>query len=227
MEFTLLAAAAIGAGGVYVALWWEAKRGNAADCTADLWDVALAAILVGLAVGRLGAMIRSGVNPLASPMDFLIFRAGVDTGLAALGALATVLWLGRKELSAVADGLAVAALAGLAAWHGACVVRGACLGSTTDLPWAIAQPGSSIGRHPVELYAAGLYALAAIGLAQLRARRTLPAGLAASVALVVAGFVRLVTEPLRPSLGGGPTAWYAAAIVAGSVGLVLAIRRQR
>lgn len=227
MEFTLLAAAAIAVGAVYVALWWEAKRGNAADCTADLWDIALGAMVVGLVVGRLAAMIGNGVNPVTAPGDILIVRSGVDTGFAVIGALATVGWLGRRELVPVVDGLAVASLAGLAGWHAACLFRGACLGTTTALPWAMTQPGSPVGRHPVELYAAALYGLAAVGLAVLRSRRSLAPGLAASLALSMAGLVRLVTEPFRPSLTGGPIGWYVAAIVIGTAGAVVAIRRSR
>ena len=159
MEFTLLAAAAIGSGGVYVALWWEARRGNAADCTSDLWDIAIAAILTGLVVGRIAAMVGNGTNPLTAPGDIVVFRSGVDTAFATLGALAAVGWLGRKELLPVADGLAAAALAGLAGWHAGCLARGACLGTATELPWAVRQTGSTVGRHPVELYAALLFVL--------------------------------------------------------------------
>ena len=38
--------------------------------------------------------------------------------------------------------------------------------------------------------------------------------------LALAGAIRLVTEPLRPSLGSGPVAWYVAAI---GIGVVLTI----
>ena len=85
------------------------------------------------------------------------------------------------------------------------------------------QPGSTIGRHPVELYAAALYLLSAAALAVLRKRRLAP-GLAAATALIVAAAGRLVTEPLRPSLGGGPVWWYIAGIVAGLGALWLAWR---
>lgn len=227
MEFTLLGAAAIGAGAVYAALWWEAKRGNAADCSADLWDIAVGAIGVGLVVGRLAAMLGDGVNPLTAPGDILIFRAGVETGPAATAALATVAWVGRRELLPVSDGLAVAGLAGLAGWHAGCLVRGSCLGTATDLPWAIAQPGSTVGRHPVELYAAVAFAILAAGLALMRAHRRVRPGVAASLALLAAGLVRVATEPMRPSLSGGPVGWYLAAIVAGAAGTAVLSRIRR
>ncbi len=227
MEFTLLAAAAIGVASLYVMLWWEAKRGNAADCTRDLWEVALAAIIAGVFVGRLAAMIIDGVNPLANPGDILIVRAGVATGWASAAALLTVVWLARDELRPVADGLAAAALAGLAGWHAGCLPREACLGTPTDLPWAMSQPGSSVGRHPVELYAALGFALAAIALAWWRKVSPPPAGVAAFAALAVAGGVRLVTEPIRPALSPGPVWWYVAGVAVGVAGLGWSYRQVR
>lgn len=214
MEFTLLGAAFVAILGVYAALWYEARRGNAAECTKDLWDIALTATIVGLVAGRLASMVGDGVNPITNPQDIVIIRSGVATGWAALAALAWITWAGRGELVAVADGLAVAALAGLAGWHGGCGIREACLGSQSDLPWAFAQPGSTITRHPVELYAALAYLIVAVAIARLR---PLPPGSAAGMALAVAGGVRLGTEPFRPTLAGGPVAWYLAALLAGAV----------
>jgi len=216
VEFTLLAAAAIGAFGVYLALRFEARRGNAADCTKNLWDVAMGAMVAGLVVGRVAAMVADGVSPLANPGDIVIVRAGVATGPASLAALAWVAWVGRTELLLVADGLAAAALAGLGGWHAGCLVRDACLGTTSDLPWTFAQPGSTISRHPVELYAALLFGLGAVVIARSKTKRPIP-GVPAGLALVLAGTVRLITEPYRPSLAGGPVGWYLAAVAGGLI----------
>ena len=57
MEFTLLFAALMAALGLYGFLWWEGKRGNAADCSRSLWDLSLTAAIAGLFAGRLAAMI--------------------------------------------------------------------------------------------------------------------------------------------------------------------------
>ena len=76
MEFTLLFAAFFGVAGFWLMLRWEAARGNAADCAADLWEIGLTAAVVGVFVGRLAAMIADGVNPLTNPGDILIVRAG-------------------------------------------------------------------------------------------------------------------------------------------------------
>jgi len=226
MEFTLLFAAAIGVGTGAAALRWEAAGANAAHRAADLWEVFLGAAVAGLFVGRLAAMLASGINPVGAPTDILVVRGGVATGPAALGAIATVAVFARRRFLQVADALATATLAGLAGWHGGCLTREACLGTPTDLPWAIRQAGSEIGRHPVELYTAILLAGAALALALCR-RLTFPFGLAAAVALFAAAAARLVTEPLRPSLGGGPVGWYLAGVLIGAVGAGLAWQRAR
>jgi prolipoprotein diacylglyceryltransferase len=225
MEFTLLAAALVAVIALYVTLYWEARRGNAAGCTHDLWDIAIAAGVAGLIAGRIAAMIGDGVNPVANPADIIIVRGGVATGPAAVGAILTAAWLGRRELWPVLGGLAAGALAGLGGWHLGCVVRETCLGAPSDLPWAMAQPGSAISRHPVELYAALALFAGAVVVASLRAKSWLQPAVAAGAALAWAGAVRLATEPLRPTLSGGPTIWYWGAIVVGILVVVGGRRR--
>jgi prolipoprotein diacylglyceryltransferase len=153
--------------------------------------------------------------------------AGVATGPATLAALATVIWIGRNELWPVLDGLAAAALAGLGGWHAGCVVRDACLGTASDLPWAIAQDGSAVTRHPVELYAALLLAVGAVIVAVWRMRGRPAPGLPVGLALAAAGFVRIITEPTRPTLGGGPVGWYWASVAIGLGVAIWAWQRRR
>jgi len=214
MEFTLLAAAAAGVAALTLDLRWEATRGNAGR-DGDLGEIAVTAAVVGLLVGRLAAMVGDGVNPLLHPADILIVRGGVVTGPAALGALAWVAWAGRRHWWLVADGLSAAALAGFAGWHAGCLARDACLGTPSDLPWAYGRAGSTVTRHPVEIYAAVLLAVAAAAVAHWkRAGRPRP-GVPAAVALAAAGVIRLVTEPLRPALSHRVVGWYAAAVLVG------------
>ncbi|MEA2023418.1 MAG: prolipoprotein diacylglyceryl transferase family protein, partial [Actinomycetota bacterium] len=208
MEFTLLGAAAIAGGVAYGMLWWEAKRGNADRCAGNLWETALMSAVAGIFIGRIMAMLIDGVNPLAHPMDVMLVRSGVSTVGASLGTAAVFLWLARKEPIAMADGISAAALAGLAGWHAGCLVRGTCLGTASDLPWALAQESSTVARHPVGIYAALLLAMAAIAIAWWKAYRRPPAGTPASLAIVAAAAVRLATEPFQPSLSGGPVWFY-------------------
>lgn len=225
MEFTLLWSALAGAGALYGALWWMGRR-DTSLCVRDLWEIAIAAAVIGLAVGRIVAMLRGGVNPLAHPGDVLLVRTGVDTAAASIAALLAAGWLARDDLLEQLDGLAPAALLGIAGWHAGCLFRGACLGTLSDLPWTWAQPGSDITRHPVELYAALLLAVAAVGVFRLRLRYPSP-GLVTGLALAAAGAARLVTEPLRPSLFSGPVWWYGAAVGAGSALAGWAVWRNR
>ena len=215
MEFMLLFAAIVGVLAFYGMLWWEGRRGNAAACSRSVWDVGITSAVVGVFGGRLAVMVIDGVNPLTNPADVLIVRAGVSTGFAALFAILTMVVLSRGETWEMADALSAAALAGLAGWHGACVVRDACLGTPSTVPWAITQPGSTIGRHPVEVYAALMFALAAVALALWKAKGRPRLGVPAGVALAAASTIRLVTEPMRPRLSNEMVAWYTVGIVAG------------
>ncbi len=220
MEFTLLGAAAIAGGAAYGMLWWEAKRGNAARCAGNLWETALVSAVIGIFIGRIVTMLIDGVNPLAHPLDIMLVRSGVSTVGASLGAAVLFLWQSRKEPVAMADGISAAALAGLAGWAAGCLVRGTCLGTASDLPWALAQEGSTMTRHPVGIYAAVFLGVAAVALASWKAYRRPSAGVPASIAVTVAAAARLATEPFQPSLSGGPMWFYAGALVVGLAGTV-------
>lgn len=219
MEFTLLWAALLGMGMLWAALWLEDRAELLGEGRRVAFDRALVAAVAALAVGRLAAMISTGTNPWAHPGDIVIVRGGVDTGFAALTALGWLLWSARQRLPAALDELGPAALAGLAGWHAGCLFRGTCLGARSDLPWAVAQRGSEVSRHPTEIYAA-LLLLATAAAAFWWLRRGPRLGLVGFSALAAAGAIRWLTEPLRPSLGAGPVGWYAAAVAVGLTGLL-------
>jgi prolipoprotein diacylglyceryltransferase len=227
MEFTLLWAAATGVGMAVFMAKTEKRLGLVPAETGSLSDLILGAAVTGLITGRLAAMILSGTNPITHPGDILIVRSGVDTGFASLGALAFVSIASRRHFAATIDALGPAAMAGLAGWHAGCLYRGACLGTTSSLPWAVAQDGSNVTRHPVEIYAAFLFLAAALGLLWWLRRGVRSLGAVGAVALGIAGAVRLATEPLRPSLGPGPIGWYLAAIVIGVIWVLAAPLRTR
>jgi prolipoprotein diacylglyceryltransferase len=168
-------------------------------------------------------MIAAGVNPLTSPGDILIVRGGVSTAFASIGASAVLVWTHRSTLPRALDHLAPAATAGLAGWHGGCLWRGTCLGTSSDLPWAMTSAGTSVSRHPVELYAALAFLMAVPLLVRFIDRPWVASG----AALALAGSVRLATEPLRLSIVGGPVGWYGAAVAAGTLGAVLGHSRMR
>ena len=226
MEFSLLGAAVAAAAALRLALWAEDGRGNPAGSARHLADLALGAAVAGLVVGRVAAMAVAGTNPLTHPGDLLIVRGGVHTGAAASAALAAAALLARRHPARLLDGIAAAALAGLAGWHAGCLIRGACLGTPTGLPWGVARAGSEVARHPVEVYAALLLLAAAVALGWWKTRRP-PPGVAAGFALAAAGAVRLVTEPMRPGIGAGPEWWYLAGIAVGAGAAAWAALRSR
>jgi prolipoprotein diacylglyceryltransferase len=226
MEFTLLGAAALGVGGFWLMLRWEAKRGNAAGCALDLWDTGLTSGAVGLVVGRLVAMAQVGINPIADPAQIILVRSGVSTAGASIAALLMFGFLARKSLLSTADALGPSVLAGLAGWHLGALVTGSWLGTVSDLPWARAAQGSNITRHPVELYAAALYVVSAFAIATWKQKGRPPLGVPAGLSLAAAGGVMLVTEPVRVSLTGGPIWLYAGAVVAGVGVAIWSIIRQ-
>ena len=208
MEFTLLFAVLT----AVAAMWGMVRllRSRLEGIDSPI-DALIGSAAIGLISGRLAAMLADGVNPLAHPLEVILVRAGVMTEVAAPVAVIALLWIWRRHLPSWADAVTSVALAGLAGWHAGCVWRGTCLGSVSDLPWAFGIAGSDVTRHPVEIYAA-LLLLAAIPLV-LR----IPAApwRATGLVIAVAGAARLVTQPLRPSLTGGPVVFYAIALVAG------------
>lgn len=207
MEFTLLAAVLTGVAFAWITLRLQADTPNRIDRPLDALTGAAA---VGLVVGRLAAMVADGINPVTHPLDILIVRAGVDTVAASAAAVTALLWMGRSDLPQFLDSLAPAALAGLAGWHAGCLWRGTCLGAAAEVPWGWALPGSNVTRHPIGLYAAATLLIAA-WLVTRWSTPWAPTG----GAIAAAGLVRLMLEPLRPSLTGGPVWWYALATATG------------
>lgn len=227
MEFSLLAAAAIGVFAFWLMLRWEAPRGNAAGCAVDLWDTGLVSATVGLFVGRLVAMMQVGINPLTDPGQILLIRSGISTTATVIATFAVFAAITRSSVVVAADGVAAAALAALAGWHAGCVTSDACLGTVTDLPWGFALEGGAVDRHPVELYAAVLLAASAILVAVWKQRGSPPLGAPAGAAITAASAIRLATEPLRIALAGGPIVLYAGGVVVGSAVVVVAFARRR
>ncbi len=205
MEFTLLWAALTG-----VTLAWLGTRIWQDGLPQKPVDLLIGASAAGLLTGRLAAMMSQGINPVTDPVQIILVRGGVSTGFAVIGALAALAWALRGHLTLL-DALAPASLLGLAGWHAGCLWRSACLGAESDLPWAWALEGSTIPRHPVEIYAALALALAAYGVSRLPWSPFARSG----IALAAAGMVRLVTQPMRLTLTGGPMGWYVAGIAVG------------
>jgi prolipoprotein diacylglyceryltransferase len=218
MEFTLLWAALTAFAAAFVTI--RLTKPTVPDRP---FDRIVGAAVAGIAIGRVAAVLMQGTNPLTSPGELMIIRGGVDTIWASLAGASALMWPLRR-MPAALDAIAPAVLAALAGWHGGCLWRSTCLGTISDLPWAWPLPGSDIARHPVEIYAAVLLLAGAWAIKWIK----ISAGTAASMAVFWAGLARLVTEPLRPSLGTGLSWFYALATIAGLVAAgLLALRSRR
>ncbi|HSM01091.1 MAG TPA: prolipoprotein diacylglyceryl transferase family protein [Acidimicrobiia bacterium] len=220
MEFGLLGVAVAS-----LAAAWLVLRATAAG---ELFDAVLTATVAGMLAGRVGAMILAGTNPVTRPLDILIVRGGVDTVVASTAALVFFMWASRRELWAAADAAAPAVAAALSVWHAGCFVGGSCLGTPSTLPWAWAASAGGVTRHPTEVYATLGLALVAGALVILVRRRQIAPGVVAAGALLGISGIRLVTEPLRVTIGGGPWWWYAAGVLTGGALIVwrtLIVRR--
>jgi prolipoprotein diacylglyceryltransferase len=225
MEFRLLFAAVVAIAAAVLVIRFATR--DDLEQRRSRVDLLLAAVMGGVLLGRIAAMLLGGTNPLLRPADLLIVRGGVEPMAATIGAVATVVALRRSRSLRSFDFLAVPALAGLAGWHGACLLRSACLGTPSDLPWAYVEPGGAVTRHPVELYAAVLLGVVAVLLARTSITTL---GVTAAVALGAAAAVRLVTEPLRPTLGSGRLGVYGIGIGVAALATIaahLAERRRR
>lgn len=205
MEFTLLWAALTAVAGL-----WLGNRLLRKSLPESTFDSLLASAVAGLAVGRVVAVISQGINPLTNLSDLLIVRGGVSTIAAPVAAIGTLYLMTGRKLP-VLDAAAPVALLGLAGWHMGCVWRGACLGTASQLPWAWAEPASTITRHPVEIYTG----VALVIGAWIVHRLPRDPGLRTGIALALASAIRLATEPVRLSIGGGPYLLYAAGTVIG------------
>lgn len=218
MEFTLLAAALTAAAALWVGVRHQLRR-EPLDHPDRPYDVLIGAAGIGVFTGRIAQMLLTGTNPIANPFDILLVRAGVDTVVASLAALATVVWVYRRNIAAL-DVLAPAMLFGLAGWHAGCVWTGSCLGAATGSPVGFTLPGSTVARHPTEIYAAVALAISAYVIS--KARRPF---LASGLSLAAAGGIRAATQPIRPSLTGGPLWAYLLAAAGGLSVMVWSLKR--
>ena len=218
MEFSLLWAAltAVAAGYLGLRFWNEGLPSSALDQL-------ITAAVSGLATGRISAMLAQGINPFTNPADVIIVRGGVSTIGASIGFAAALVWLNRKDLGAI-DTMAPPVVAAMAGWHAGCLWRGACLGTQSSLPWAYSLTPEGVTRHPVEIYTALGLVVAAVVVSRLPHHP----GLRTGAAILSLSSIRLITEPLRPSITGGPVGWYVFCVVTGvslMVGANLAVRR--
>src|SRR5688500_8034338 len=92
MEFTLLGAALTAFLAAFVSI--RITKPNVPDRPLDRL---VGAALVGIAVGRVAALVMQGTNPITSPGELLVVRGGVDTVWASLAAITVLAWSLRRS----------------------------------------------------------------------------------------------------------------------------------
>ena len=220
MDFTLVLRA-LGAMVVAALVLWASRRHSPPGSTQPFSDL-LGAVLVGMAAGRLSYVLAEGIDLLARPMELIFIRGGVAPVPAAIAAVGYLAWTCRSDLLRRLDHLVPAVLAGLAVWEGGCWWQGSCLGSPSDLWWAMPLQGSDLLRHPVGVYVS---ILLAAGAALLWWRPLRWEGGSAAAGLGWASAVRLVTPLWSVGAWSHWTWWYLAGVVMGAVGLLATRRR--
>ncbi|HCP01075.1 MAG: prolipoprotein diacylglyceryl transferase [Alphaproteobacteria bacterium] len=128
----------------------------------DFFSWAIVGVIAG---GRLGFV--SFYQPdyfLANPLQILaVWNGGMSFHGGLIGVIAAVILYARKHevrILSLGDLVAAAAPIGLFLGRLANFINGELYGRATDVPWAMVFPdGGGIGRHPSQLYEAGLEGL--------------------------------------------------------------------
>jgi phosphatidylglycerol:prolipoprotein diacylglycerol transferase len=211
----------------------------------DFFSWAIVGVILG---GRLGFVsFYQAEYFLENPLQiFAVWNGGMSFHGGLLGVVVAVFLYARRygiNVLSLADLVAAAAPIGLFLGRLANFINGELYGRATDVPWAFVFPtGGNIGRHPSQLYEAGLEGLLLfcmlLALARLTTARLRP-GLIAGIFLVGYGLSRTFVEFFRQPdtyLGdGGFLAWgttmgqvlSAPIAIAGLVFIVYAVTHER
>ncbi|MGB0624974.1 MAG: prolipoprotein diacylglyceryl transferase [Alphaproteobacteria bacterium] len=128
----------------------------------DFFSWAIIGVIAG---GRLGFVgFYQPEHFLANPAQILaVWNGGMSFHGGLLGVMAAIILYARKydiRILSLADLVAVAAPIGLFLGRLANFINGELYGRATDVPWAVVFPdGGDVGRHPSQLYEAGLEGL--------------------------------------------------------------------
>jgi phosphatidylglycerol:prolipoprotein diacylglycerol transferase len=163
--------------------------------------------VVGVVVGgRIGyALFYKPGHYLANPAEILmVWKGGMSFHGGLLGvvaALAVVARTKRRPFLEVMDLVAPCVPTGLAAGRIGNFINGELWGRAADpaLPWAMVFPqsGTSIARHPSQLYQVALEGLLLFALLWWYGRKPRPTGQVAAAFLIGYGVLRFIAEAFR------------------------------
>ena len=181
-------------------LWLAARRGPRHGIDGDhIYNAGFYALLVGLAVARLGHAVAYFEVYRTDPMQILSLSPGAFLPVVGvLGGLAMVaIYLRRHRLSAVAfaDAAVAGVLLALAIAALGDFLAGRSLGALSSAPWAVELFG--VQRQPVALIEAAAFGGLLVILLLLDNRKTFKPGQLALLALFGYATIRLFTEPLH------------------------------
>lgn len=211
----------------------------------DFFSWAIVGVIVG---GRLGfvGFYQPGYF-LENPMQILaVWNGGMSFHGGLLGVVAAIYFYARRHdinVLSLADLVAAATPIGLFLGRLANFINGELYGRATDVPWAFVFPGGGdVGRHPSQLYEAGLEGLLLFvilfALARFAGGRD-RAGLITGIFLLGYGAARSFVELFRQPdlyvgdggfLAGGVTMGQllsAPIMIAGAAFIVYAVRHER
>jgi len=148
--------------GYMVALLRRPPDTMTAQQVGDFFSWAIIGVIAG---GRLGFVgFYQPEHFLANPAQILaVWNGGMSFHGGLLGVMAAIILYARKydiRILSLADLVAAAAPIGLFLGRLANFINGELYGRATDVPWAVVFPdGGDVGRHPSQLYEAGLEGL--------------------------------------------------------------------
>jgi len=148
--------------GYMVALLRRPPDTMTAQQVGDFFSWAIIGVIAG---GRLGFVgFYQPEHFLANPAQILaVWNGGMSFHGGLLGVMAAIILYARKydiRILSLADLVAAAAPIGLFLGRLANFINGELFGRATDVPWAVVFPdGGDVGRHPSQLYEAGLEGL--------------------------------------------------------------------
>ena len=189
--------------GYMVALLRRPPDTMTAQQVGDFFSWAIIGVIAG---GRLGFVgFYQPEHFLANPAQILaVWNGGMSFHGGLLGVMAAIILYARKydiRILSLADLVAAAAPIGLFLGRLANFINGELFGRATDVPWAVVFPdGGDVGRHPSQLYEAGLEGLllflVLFALARYAGARYRP-GLLTGVFLLGYGAARTFVEFFR------------------------------
>jgi len=172
----------------------------------DVEDMLFLGVLGVIVGGRLGyAIFYKPGDYLADPLQILmVWKGGMSFHGGLLGVLAAMTWFARsrqRPFLQVMDVVAPCVPVGLAAGRIGNFINGELWGRAADpsLPWAMVFPqsGSSVPRHPSQLYQVALEGLLLFALLWWYGQRERAQGRVSALFLIGYGVLRFVAEYFR------------------------------